>query len=99
MKVTTIELAAPLEGLTINVDENLLTMGMLEQLESNSVKSTLDALAHVIRYASAPGAAPQADDPADIERVWDAHIRGWLTGLRAREFKAVLDGVMSLFRA
>ena len=83
MRISNVTLAAPLDGRSISVDEDRLTIGMLEDLEGGSVKGTVDALANCVL-------------PGDII---GQDVRGSIRGLKPSEFKAVLEAVMSLFRA
>jgi hypothetical protein len=83
MRISNVTLGGALEGRSISVDEDRLTVGMLEDLEGGSVKGTLDALSGCVL-------------PGDII---GQDVRGSIRNLKPSEFKAVLEAVMSCFRA
>lgn len=82
MTITVVQLGGPLAGHSIHVDEDRLTIGMLEDLESGTVKGTIDALSTCI----IGGDAVTGD------------VRQWIRSLKSDGFKAALEAVMGLFR-
>lgn len=82
-KIVEVTLEGELSGQTINVDEESMTVGMLEDLETGTVRAVVTALCSCI----VPGGTIGDD------------VRASIRALKPRQFKSVLDGALSLFRA
>lgn len=78
----TLDLAGPLKGQQIEIEEDELTFGFLEDLESGSIKLQLDALSAVI----VGGDLPNGTDRKGLRR------------LRGPEVKAICDAIGGAFR-
>ena len=83
-----VELAAPLEGCHVQVDDDQLDMGHLADMQSQSMDRIIGALARAVVGGDAC-AGLNGDEPARVAA---------LRRMKPEAFGAVLSGVEELFR-